>query len=177
MILSIDPGSRHLALCILQTKTKIVLWDVLSVRPTNNQHTTAKDVSNTLNSVLPSQIRANITRVVIERQPPRNLEMLQMQHWLEMWCAIHCDKADIVLMNAQSRYKKLAALTAWADALAALDHLKDSYRKRKLLAVDVTMRILQSTPHMEEKMTWFQGQTKQDDLADAFLQATTCPLL
>lgn len=151
-VLSIDPGARNLALCLLDSET-LVVHDWCTLDFPDATPATFFDVMNTKVPYVPDM-------VVVERQPPKNMAMKRIEHWLELFY-----KDVPVYRNMQAARKLVwAAKHAPAEYAAAaqeVEHCTNKYYRRKKLSVAIVERLLECP--IESK--------KKDDMADAYLQA------
>lgn len=154
-VLSIDPGAKNLALCLLDSETLHVHdWCVLNLNATTDATPAA------FHDLLRTKIPYTPEAVVVERQPPKNMAMKRIEHWLEFYFR------DVPIYKSQSAARKLvwAAKHAAAEHAAALQesqHCTNRYYRRKKMSVAIVERLLEGP--IENK--------KKDDLADAYLQA------
>jgi len=150
-VLSIDPGSKNLGLCILERTDSgdtIVFWNVVEV-PTE-----AVKLRNALDSLLEGM---SYDHVVIERQPP-HAGMNRLQHLFEMYFVMK-DK-PVSIMDARTKLKYIHAPS------------KMTYRERKAISVDAVKRYLEtSADRHEDALKLFETVAKKDDYSDALLQA------
>lgn len=155
-VLSIDVGRKNLALCILcpgpePKDDRIVKWTVTACDPT------PRGIATALKAFGPYS-----GRVVVERQPARNPTMTRLQHYIEMYYAMH----DVPVTVFDPKHKlAYAAATCWFPK----DVAKWSYYTRKKVSVQTTAAFLKDTG--SDMTEVFDGSKKKDDLADSFLQA------
>ncbi len=163
MIVSIDVGRKNLALCGLAhggcrsgKEDVIRQWTVTACDPT------------------PAGIAAvlqglawclDCTEVVVERQPPKNPTMCRLQHYIEMFFAMH--GKPVTVQDAKHKLA-FAASTAWWPEDQATSW---TYHARKKLAVATAAGFLEGTPQPSELKDLFRQSRKKDDLADSLLQA------
>lgn len=170
-VLSLDVGRKNLALCLLGTDLGIEGWRVTECEPS------AAGMAACLADV-PWALDA--TRVVIERQPPRNPTMCRLQHYLEMYFAMH---GKAVAVQDPKHKLAWAASTRWWPSTVPDGW---TYRARKKLAVQTTAAFLEETSGdavvetapgaarpsgARDAREIFGSSKKKDDLADSFLQA------
>ena len=87
MILGIDPGMHHCGVCVYDPQKDTVAW--WAVRSFDMDSASVfrrsfEEVVCEMDAVVPHHL---IDTVAIERQPPKNAQMLKMQHYLEMTVA------------------------------------------------------------------------------------------
>lgn len=163
MIVSIDVGRKNLAVCALDAggcrsgrDDVIRHWTVTSCEPTPAGLASAlRDLPWCL----------TCSEAVVERQPPKNATMSRLQHYIEMYFAMH-DK-PITVLDAKHKLA-FAASTEWWPADQATSW---TYHARKKLAVGTVTSFLKGTPQSTEFREVFGGSKKKDDLADCLLQA------
>ena len=79
-LLSLDPGAKNLAACVLDTDTLQVLkWVVL-----DTVDGSPASVHRAMSSLLEID-HMDIDSVVIESQPPKNMAMKRVEHYLQMY--------------------------------------------------------------------------------------------
>jgi hypothetical protein len=162
-VLGVDVGRKNLALCLLEPGAcakgrddRVVRWTVTSADPS------AAGIAAAL-AAEPWTLQCD--EVAVERQPNRNPTMSRLQHYLEMYFAMH-DK----LVTVQDPKHKLAFAAAtpwWSPDLAT----SWTYHARKKLAVATATAFLADTPQAADVRATFAGSAKKDDLADAALHA------
>ena len=162
-VLSIDVGRHNLALCVLSIgedprgqEDVICGWLVTHCDPTPRG---IRDAMMTSGMALDG-----IDDVVIERQPPKNATMSRLQHYLEMFFAMH-DK-PVTVQDAKHKLA-FAASTPWWDG-EGVDSW--TYHMRKKLSVATTARFLEATSQPDAWRALFKGSRKKDDLGDCLLQ-------
>jgi hypothetical protein len=164
-VLSIDVGRKNLALCLLRpgacprgTQDVIVEWLVTSCEPS------AAGIARALGA-LPWAL--DCEEMVVERQPNRNATMTRLQHYLEMYFALH--GKPVTVQDAKHKLA-FAASTPWWDGDEATNW---SYHTRKKLSVATTRRFLGGTPQEPRFVDLFAGggaRAKLDDYGDSLLQ-------
>lgn len=159
-VLSIDPGTKNLALCIADfgpDKTEISKWWVTMIDGVG-----AKGLISTLKRL--GLDVAEIDEVVIEKQPPRNTKMLILQTGLEMYFALR--ELPVHVQDARAKLN-WAATTPWWPSQVPENW---TYAARKKLSVQTAKAWLDATGDDESRKT-FAASNKKDDLADSFMQA------
>lgn len=169
-VLSVDPGRKNLALCVLETRDAqpngtedtILFW-LLVETPTQ-----ASGLRHALDTALGS---VEYDQVVIERQPPRNPGMKRFEHLFEMYFTMQ--EKPVHIIDAR---KKLvfASSTPFCKDVVIKERGKMtlSYSRRKCLSVATVSEFLKHTEsrHRFYKLQFDQAK-KKDDYADALLQA------
>jgi hypothetical protein len=106
MILSIDVGTKNLALCLLDDKAGNLVreWDVDGIPP---QHADGVYVSlrNHLDA-RPWVLTADT--ILIEKQPDRNKKMVSVMHFLHAYFIIRCPRAETILYDARHKIPDVA---------------------------------------------------------------------
>ena len=164
MILSIDVGSKNLALCVLKKgpdvlgrDDTVIQWRVFELP--------APVSSGVLCDVLEEVLDAwDYDEVVIERQPGKNQLMNRIQHYCEM--LFYCKNKRVTVIDARNKLS-FAARTTWWPASISADNW--TYRTRKSAAVKSVRAFLEDTESSFEH--FYEASAKKDDLADSLLQA------
>lgn len=161
-VLSIDVGRKNLALCAVLpgaagvVEDKVLHWAVIACEPT------AAGICGAVDS-LPWALGPAV--VVIERQPPRNATMSRLQHYLEMYFAMH--SKTVVVQDAKHKLA-FAASTPWWPS-QPLDSW--TYHMRKKVSVSTALGFVQGTAQDPAVVADFLAAKKKDDYADSLLQA------
>jgi hypothetical protein len=148
-ILSIDPGLRHLALCVVDAtdhSASIQAWRTLEL-----DAITPGDVVSLFESA--ARDVEGVEVVVIEQQPPCNGSMKKLECYLHMYCVL---KLQVPCHVVSSKLK-----------LRCLKTQPTTYRQRKLASVEKARACVEGTAFA----TVFDEAAKKDDLADCYLQA------
>src|SRR6056300_1136635 len=157
MILSIDVGTKNLALCLLDDKTGNLVrqWDVDGIPP---QHADGVYVSlrNHLDA-RPWVLTADT--ILIEKQPDRNKKMVSVMHFLHAYFIIRCPKAETILYDARHKIPDVAGPG------------KAQYNKRKKVSIERCEDFIRSNPVNSHRIDTFMKSKKKDDLADTVMQA------
>ena len=152
-ILSIDVGTRNLALCHLKNDKTILHWDVDGIPPQTSKgiFPALRDHLNERDWVLDTDL------VLIEKQPGRNKRMKAVENFLHAYFIIH--EKETIIYDARF---KVPDVVGSGKAL---------YNKRKKVAVERCGEFLQSDNNNIEWRPVFEKSKKKDDLADTVLQA------
>lgn len=173
-ILSIDPGTKNMGICIVECKPSdisgdtdcILFWKCIGVP------STALQVVSVFKNLLEHE---QYDKVVIEAQPPKNTSMFRTQHYLEVLFALNETPCIIMPALAKLKYAQLHMKNHWPhDTLAANKKEKWSYTKRKKLALTTIQSFLQNTSQSQEIREIYHRAAKKDDFADCALQAIAC---
>lgn len=164
---SVDCGVRNLAYCVYDTHTQTLLqWAVVSLASTRANIATIVESACRFVHTLVRQYGtdAPLHTVYIEQQPVANVKMKCLSHALQ---AAFCSaKVRVEFASARNTHRKLGLLKAAPK--------KRSYSTRKRQSVQRTEEELSRlSPGGSGWETWhsmYRGHTKQDDLADCFLQ-------
>lgn len=100
--------------------------------------------------------------VVIERQPGCNVRMCRLQHFIEMM--FHMRGVSPILFDPRKKLEFAHASPHWP----AKTPFPKTYWQRKQAAIKCARAYLEST---HQRVPAFEAATKQDDLADAIMQA------
>jgi hypothetical protein len=152
LILSIDVGIKNLAMCLIDSRTRLIKqWDVSGVPP---QH------ADGLFKALKTHLRAlqwtmEAHTVLIEKQPDRNKTMKGVEHFLHTYFLCH-DK-DVIIYDARHKVPDVAGPG------------RARYIQRKKASIERCRVFIQETqPHW---VPIFDKHKKKDDLADTCMQA------
>ena len=157
-VLAVDPGTRNLGICMIDG-TKIIRWNVISISPD------PAGITDALNKIQFSEWVAGAADVVIERQPAKNPRAVRIQHYLELYAAVHGGR----VMSIDAKHKlNYASGTPWWPKRAILDW---TYAARKKLSVETVSSFLKMTEQDPSFVDFFEKSKKRDDLADALLHA------
>jgi len=152
MLLSIDVGIRNLGMCLMNRETKqIIQWCADGVPPLHSDGL----FKSILNHMRDRPWVLDATKVLIERQPDKNLTMKSVEHFLHSYFLIH--GKDVQLWDARH---KVPDVSGPGRAM---------YIRRKKVSVERCTEFI--TQHNPEKLEWFMAQSKKDDLADTVMQA------
>lgn len=157
MILSIDVGTKNLALCLLDEKCGNLVrqWDVDGIPP---QHKDGVYIS----------LRDHLTdrpwvltadTILIEKQPDRNKKMISVMHFLHAYFIIKCPSAETILYDARHKIPDIAGPG------------KAQYNKRKKAAIERCEAFIRQDDVNAHWLDTFLKSKKKDDLADTVMQA------
>ena len=154
IVLSIDVGTRNLALCQLKSDTKEILhWDVDGIPPQS-----VKGIFPALRDHLRERNWINDSDVVlIEKQPGQNKKMKSVEHFLHAYFVIS-DK-DTIIYDARFKVPDVVGPG------------KAMYKKRKETAITRCGEFLDTSEVNSHWLPVFKNSKKKDDLADTVLQA------
>ena len=154
IILSIDVGTRNLALCQLKSDDREILhWDVDGIPPQSVKGTfpALRDHLNERPWVRDSDI------VLIEKQPGQNKKMKMVEHFLHAYFVI--SNKETIIYDARF---KVPDVVGSGRAL---------YKKRKETAILRCGEFLDTSDINAHWLAVFKNSKKKDDLADTVLQA------
>lgn len=155
LVVSIDVGTKNLAYCILDHDSrKIHEWVVCTI-PAPSTH--IPNVVTFLRSIMPPP--EEISHVVIEKQPARNVKMRIMENVLSTFFTT----VGVPHVTSYSAKLKLGAIGKTAKG-------KTNYTLRKKMSVAMAGVYLSELGD-EHAQLLFTRSTKKDDLADCLLQA------
>lgn len=156
--IGIDPGTKNLALCMTDGQ-KIIRWTVINIMPD------PKGIADGLAKINFADWIKDSTDIVIERQPGKNPRAVRIQHYLEMYCAIHGGR--VYCIDPKHKLSYASSTQFWPDR-----EIKNwSYGERKKLSVETTDNFLKNTEQDGDMINLFEKSKKKDDLADALLHA------
>lgn len=148
-ILSIDVGTKNLAMCLIDDLKNIHEWEVGGV-PSEDP-----EIYKNLKRYLDDRLWVlDADTVVIERQPDKNKRMKSVENFLHAYFIIH-DK-ETVLFHAKNKVPDVVGSG------------KRKYNQRKMVSIDRCLEFLQQT---NQHVSFFKKHQKKDDLADTVLQA------
>ena len=155
-ILSIDIGMKNFAYCLIQTNNVIRKWEVVDIGKT--PLTYLKMIDNM------KLYTMEISKVVIEKQPTKNVKMKQFENMLHCYFIINgiFNKDSLInsveIFNPQNKLGK--------------SHVKGSknYRERKKIAIELCKLFLNNKTQSNEINELFKNSKKKDDLSDCLLQ-------
>lgn len=157
-VISIDVGTKNLAYCMLEKNEQgnitIQNWSVCELPCVA---TNIPKVTGFLRSLLP--IDKDITDVVIEKQPARNVKMRLMENTLTTFFVM----LDVPRVVNYSSKHKLGNIGKTAKG-------KTNYSLRKKMGVAMCGTYLKDHNESQEYMSLFNASKKKDDLADCLLQ-------
>lgn len=159
-VVSIDVGRKNLALCLVRageepSADRVEQWTVTACEPS----------SAGMRDALESLAWATeCDEVVIERQPPSNPTMCRLQHYIEMFYAMH--RKPVTVQDAKHKLAYAASTPWWPPG--AVEGW--NYRIRKKLSVAVAAAFVAATAQDQGVAAAFQGSAKKDDFADSLLQ-------
>ena len=167
-VLSIDPGQKNLALCLVDFpcdeanatdgSPKIEKWWVTTIDGPPG----ASGIISTMKRL--GLDVAALDEVVIEHQPCRNTKMLILQTSLEMYFALR--ELPVHVQDARAKLN-WAATTPWWPVQIPENW---TYAARKKISVQTAKAWLDARGDDESRKT-FAASSKKDDLADSFMQA------
>jgi len=157
MILSIDVGTKNLALCLLDEDSGNLVreWDVDGIPP---QHVDGVYVS--LRKHLDERPWVLTAKtILIEKQPDRNKKMISVMHFLHAYFIIKCPDVETILYDARHKIPDVAGPG------------KAQYNKRKKVAIERCEAFIRSNSVNSHWIDVFVKSKKKDDLADTVMQA------
>lgn len=162
-ILSIDVGRKNLGMCCLRPGDDrhghddvIEHWIVASTMPE------CAAVAETMRQVGVPDWLPRVRAVVIERQPGKNVQMVRLQCYLEMYFAM-CGCPVVVLQDPKMKLCYAATTPFWPCGVPDAW----TYYARKKLAVQTTHTYLHAVTQPLANV--FDTSRKKDDLADCLL--------
>lgn len=180
VVLSIDLGVRHLALCLLEVEgdaPSILDWRVEDVLE-GSRHTSCKKLGiSDLNRLLLARLRQiewvkTPTVVAIENQPVgfharSNTKMKVLSHCIEAYFLTALDPPpDVRFISPKCKFR--FSPEAEVKAAAAIKKSSERYRHHKRMACEACRSRLLGDPRWLAFFDSHKG--KKDDLADCMLQ-------
>lgn len=168
LIVSFDVGRKNLAVCCLRLgptveEDSIVGWKVMTAEPS------AEGMVKALRGSAVDAWLGRCSRVVIERQPPRNATMSRLQHYLELYSSMF--NVPVYVQDAKHKLSFAASTPYWPDREIG----SWTYHQRKKLSVETVQNYLKredvSRSHDGDALAAFHACKKKDDFADCLLQA------
>lgn len=164
VVLGIDVGLKNLALCAVEPGTDpfgrddvVCFWTVVSTLPG------PAALIGTLHDSALDDVLPRVARVVIERQPTKNVKATTLMRYLEMYFAMRGKPTELI----EPRHKlDFAAASPWWPG----DPPSWTYHFRKKMAVNTVARFLAGTDQGSFAEV-FADSPKRDDLADSLLHA------
>ena len=156
-IIGIDPGQKYLALCAIGENDKIIRWNVISISPDPN------GIFKGLVAIDFESWVKESSDVVLERQPAKNPRAVRIQHYIEMFAAMHGGRTFAIDAKHKLSY---ASTTPWWPQREVTTW---SYGERKKLSVETVSTFLKETEQDPEFVKMFESSKKKDDLADSLL--------
>jgi hypothetical protein len=175
-ILSFDVGIKNLSYCIIsvddndnEKSMKILDWDVLQVTDANCKKIKLDDLSCDVLTCLNNNFNSEecIDYVIIENQPSlKNGNMktvaVIIYTFFQMMKLQYNQIKQVKFISAANKLK----VKKGKDI--GFNLKKDTYKERKQTSIELTRKYL--IDMCPEKLEWFNGCTKQDDLSDSYLQ-------
>lgn len=185
IILSFDIGIKNLAYCELDKATgRIHRWDVINLLQEDERCKNVKldEMCMRILDAMNDQFQdAKYAYVLLENQPVmKNPIMKSVQiiiyTYFQMQKMLFGEVNEVKLVSARNKLNKLTGVQLEADEEAVFSSMPEGYKKNKKMAVAYVRRLLDKhvpNGNDERIKTLFNKSKKQDDLADAFLQAWT----
>lgn len=160
-ILSFDIGIKNLAYCFFEYTNKqffILDWQVLNCQASNQQDV-IKNVIKNLDEL--NYLYENANVIIIEKQPKCNPKMRIINNCVYMYYTIKTiDNNKIKIINYSPKYKLNCC------DIKVETKVKSKYQQNKKIGIEHTRFLIKET----NWLTFFNGFSKKDDLADSFLQ-------
>lgn len=154
--LSIDIGMKNFAYCIIDPSYKITEWSVLDI---------GKSPTQMLKCIDNLHLYSKCKKVVIEKQPTKNVKMKQLENMLHSYFIIKGT------LNSESNISHIDIFNP-KNKLGA-SHVKGAknYRERKKISVELCKLFLQFQNMQDTQFIHtFSISKKKDDLSDCLLQ-------
>lgn len=153
-ILSFDVGKNNLSYCVMNNET-IFEWVICSF---NN----IQELINILDNIN----LENITIVLIEQQPTRNIQMFKIMNYIEFY--FNYKTIETKLMSGKLKLKPYKEELNELIKNCKTKNKGAQYRCRKKLSVIITKREVEEKH--KEWLEYFIKTKKKDDLGDCYLQ-------
>ena len=155
MILSFDLGLKNMGACALDKNNQIVSWTILNI-----QSIEINNIVLALDTWISCVCDHSENIVfVLERQPYRNHKMTKLSIIMHTYFKVAFPSYKVYQVSSNMKWKYLKR------------EVPQTYHLRKNEAIKACTNEL----HLHESNTnwsqWFHSQPKQDDLADAYIQA------
>lgn len=155
--LSIDIGMKNFAYCILDHNYLIKKWAVIDIGKTPLTYLKMLDTLD---------LTKEIVKVIIEKQPTKNVKMKQFENML------HCYFIIKGVFNNSSPIKSIEIFNP--QHKLGKSHVKGqrNYRERKKISIEICKLFLNNDLHIQtnEIVECFKNSKKKDDMSDCLLQ-------
>lgn len=153
VVLSFDVGQKNLAYCKVHPDThEIQDWNVVAI-PTA---TCVSSVVKALENLFPKSLE--LTTVIVEKQPSRNVKMRIIETILLTYFAT----IGVKTVSFSAKHK--------LGAVGKTMKGKSNYTMRKKMSVVMCRTYLSSLPSASSVQDMYEKSKKKDDLADCLLQ-------
>ena len=163
-IASFDVGIKNLALCVVNTNEKILLWEILDISASSNK-LICKNMVKQLDEI---DLLKNIDVVLVEQQPRFNNKMRIVQGYLDVYFTIRA--IDNGINPKIISYSPKHKLNCYDGETPDYTHLKSQYNQRKKIAVFHTQELIKNTQDVGI-IQKFENSKKKDDYSDSYLQS------
>jgi len=163
LIAGIDPGRKHLGLCVYDTtRGCVVHWELLQV-----EDVSAQAFVESVQCIFDARDLGECVSVYIERQPPQNASMCRVQHYLQMYFCLRHPSCRVYTVQAAKRTRYLKSMASRVPRKL----LFDTYAQRKKSSITFVDHLLEECETLcdESLRSRFATATKRDDFAEAFL--------
>jgi len=148
---SIDVGTKNLAYVIISDDFQIIEWDVVTI-----PQTSTKSVIKCLREMF---IEKDITTVLIEKQPSRNVKMRVFENTLGVFFE----------MSGFPRVLHYSAKYKLGDIGKTIKG-RVNYNLRKKYSIQMCRQFLKENDDLASYSKLFESHKKKDDLSDCLLQ-------
>jgi flavodoxin len=165
-LLGIDCGFKNLAYCLYDTDTKMIeIWEVIDISNylESNKCTYIPEIC--IQYLDQHKELLNCTKVIIEKQPPRNAKMRVMEAALFSYFYIR-GKLEENTISTIENVETYSAKHKLSGILGISG--KKSYGARKKLAINKVIDVLKNQTD-DTWLKYFCEHKKRDDLADSYL--------
>lgn len=159
-VLGIDPGLRNCGVCVVEGSRIIVQWVVIDTDPQSAQAMIAA-----LDAAGFPALMQGVDGVAVERQPPKNAQMLKCMYFLESYVAHRFPSVWYTTVTPQKRHAFVRASGGGSSS-----HTSSSYVSRKKASVDFVTSWLEGDEHGDARAI-LARHDKKDDLCESFLVA------
>lgn len=177
-ILSLDPGIKNLAYCLLEYKKEdnklfIKNWGTTELTQQNVRTMQKETIIKPLYDFLENTFSSiNIDIILIENQPTKNPKMKNLQMLLYSFFTykkylLKQKISDVKFISPKGKLKICYSMD--------LENITggNKYLKNKKISIAAVRKILENNQDLDEpyNLNFFEKYKKKDDLSDAFLQA------
>lgn len=159
-VLGIDPGAKHCGLCVYDAEHEIIRhWAIAEIDASN-----AKAMHASLDTALAGGWMDGVVSVSVERQPPKNAQMLKCMYYIESYMAHRYPEVWYQTVTPQKRHAFVKQAVPGEGA--------STYASRKKASVTyVQAWLAQRQPQNEAARGILARHAKKDDLCESFLVA------
>jgi hypothetical protein len=160
-VLGIDPGAKHCGLCVYDVGEDVITrWAIADIDASS-----AKAMVLSLDAAISGWMDDGVVGVAVERQPPKNAQMLKCMYYLEGYMAHRYPDVWYVTVTPQKRHAFVKKETTSSGE-------PSSYASRKKASVAYVQGWLeQRLEKNQAALEVLSRHAKKDDLCESFLVA------